>query len=166
MAFDALYRELNPSLLRYLFRLTADDDAAADVAQEAFVRLLRRPELRGDDARIWLFTVATNLARDRGRTITRRRRILEETPPTHPPPRRPDAEAERAEVIARVRAALAELTERERQLLLMRQEGFRYDEIAQAVGVAPGSVGTLVARALKRFGSIYREDGEDHDARQ
>jgi RNA polymerase sigma-70 factor (ECF subfamily) len=164
MVFDSLYRELKPALLRYLCRLTSDGDAAEDVAQEAFVRLLRRPELKGDDARIWLFTVATNLARDRGRTLTRRKRLLEATPPAPTPAPRPDVEAERAETIASVRAALAELTDRDRQLLLMREEGFRYDEIAAAVGVAPGSVGTLVSRALKRFGAIYREDAEGRNA--
>jgi DNA-directed RNA polymerase specialized sigma24 family protein len=33
----------------------------------------------------------------------------------------------------------------------MREEGFKYDEIARVVGVAPASVGTLIARALKKF---------------
>ncbi len=36
-------------------------------------------------------------------------------------------------------------------MLLMREEGFRYSEIAKVIDVAPGSVGTLLARALKRF---------------
>jgi RNA polymerase sigma-70 factor (ECF subfamily) len=164
-AFEALYRELNPSLLRYLGRLTGDEDAAEDVAQEAFVRLLRRPELRGEDARVWLFTVATNLVRDRSRSITRRRRLLEANPLLPASLGRPDEEAERSAEIARVRAALAQLAERDRQLLLMREEGFSYAEIARAVEVAPGSVGTLIARALKRFGSVYRVDREVPDAR-
>jgi DNA-directed RNA polymerase specialized sigma24 family protein len=47
----------------------------------------------------------------------------------------------------------------------MREEGFSYAEIARAVEVAPGSVGTLIARALKRFGSVYRVDREVPDAR-
>jgi RNA polymerase sigma-70 factor (ECF subfamily) len=40
-------------------------------------------------------------------------------------------------------------------ILLMREEGFRYEEIARAVGVAPGSVGTLLARATRRFVQVY-----------
>ena len=65
-SFSTLYRTLQPPLVRYLGRLTGDADAAEDVAQEAFMRLLQRPELTDDAARLWLFTVATNLVRDRG----------------------------------------------------------------------------------------------------
>ena len=52
--------------------------------------------------------------------------------------------------------AMDELPERDRHLLLMREEGFSYQEIAAAIGVAPGSVGTLIARAIKRFTAVYR----------
>ncbi|HLL82211.1 MAG TPA: sigma factor, partial [Longimicrobium sp.] len=64
--YDALFRRVYPSLFRYLHRLTGDTDAADDMAQEAFVRLLGR-KLPEDEARLWLFTVATNLFRDRTR---------------------------------------------------------------------------------------------------
>jgi RNA polymerase sigma-70 factor, ECF subfamily len=63
-----------------------------------------------------------------------------------------------------VRAALEEVPERDRTLLLMREEGFKYDEIARIVGVAPGSVGTLLARALNRFADVYRKLNEVEDA--
>jgi RNA polymerase sigma-70 factor, ECF subfamily len=161
--FDALYAEIHPPLLRYLDRLLGDRDAAEDVAQEAFVRLLRRPELRGDDARLWLFTVATNLVRDRGRTATRRQRLLAAWPLRPSTGPLPDEELERREAVETVRAALGRVPERDRQLLLMREEGFRYEEIARAVGVAPGSVGTLIARALKRFAEVYGPDEGDDD---
>lgn len=155
--FDALYQRLQPSLWRYAHRMVGDSDTADDVVQEAFVRLLRRPDLEGEDARLWLFTVTTNLIRDRGRTTTRRRRILEEGKLDVP---RPTAEAvslERDQKIAAVRAALEQLPERDQQMLLMREEGFRYHEIAAAAGVAPGSVGTLIARAVKRFTQVYSQ---------
>ena len=38
----------------------------------------------------------------------------------------------------------------------MREEGFTYQEIAETVGVAPGSVGTLIARAVRRFTEVYK----------
>lgn len=152
--FDALFRRLYPSLHRYAHRMTGDPDAADDIAQEAFVRLLGRP-LPEDEARLWLFTVATNLFRDRARTGKRRERLLAAGPPPFSPLPRPDEEAERSDDVRRVREALARLAPRERQMLLMREEGFRYDEIARAAGVAPGSVGTLLARALKRFAAAY-----------
>ncbi len=153
--FERLYERLQPSLWRYVHRLLGDEDAADDVVQEAFVRLLSRADLQGDAARMWIFTVATNLVRDRGRTTARRRRILEAEPVESPAPPRADEELERRQRVARVREALAEIPERDRQLLMMREEGFRYDEIARVIGVAPGSVGTLIARAARKFTKVY-----------
>lgn len=156
--FEALYDRLHPQLLRYLDRLVGDPDTAEDLAQEAFVRLLRRPDLRGDDARLWIFTVATNLVRDRGRAATRRQRLLAADPPEHTREPLPDEDLERAERIRSVRNALDLLPERDRLMLLMREEGFRYSEIAEALNVSASSVGTLIARALKRFTEVYRPD--------
>lgn len=162
--FGELYERLQPSLLRYLERLTGDPDTAQDVSQEAFLRLLRRTDLSGDDARLWIFTVATNLVRDHGRSVARRHRLLTARPVLPSSPSAPDVEAERREQVTRVRAALRHLSDRDQQLLLMREEGFRYQEMAEAVGVAPGSVGTLIARALKKFEAVYRSDNEHDDA--
>ncbi len=63
---------------------------------------------------------------------------------------------EQGERIAAVHATLRKLSARDQQMLLMRQEGFSYAEIAGAVGVAPGSVGTLLVRALEKFAQHYR----------
>jgi RNA polymerase sigma-70 factor, ECF subfamily len=153
--FNALYERVQPSLWRYAHRLLGDGDATDDVVQEAFVRLLARPDLRGNRARLWLFTVATNLVRDRGRTRVRRGRLLSARPVTPDPPPPPSDRVERAEQVEAVRAALDRIPERDRQLLLMREEGFSYQEIAEAVGVAPTSVGTLISRAVKRFTEVY-----------
>ncbi len=155
--FEAVFARLYPSLFRYLNRMTGDADVAADIAQEAFVRLLRQP-IPDADARRWLFTVATNLVRDWARSAERQRRLLQESygGPTRLAP--PDEAVERAERIQAVRAALAKLAPRDREILLMREEGFRYAEIAEVVGVAPSSVGTLLARALRRFSAVYREE--------
>lgn len=62
-----LFEELYDSLHRYVYRLTGDGDAADDVAQEAFVRLLRVAPSMPKAPRPWLFRVATNLVRDRAR---------------------------------------------------------------------------------------------------
>ncbi|HKJ92503.1 MAG TPA: sigma-70 family RNA polymerase sigma factor [Longimicrobiales bacterium] len=161
MDIDVLFQDLYPALYRYLHRLTGDADEAEDVAQESFVRLLRQ-SLPEEEARPWLFTVATNLVRDRARKRQRHLRLSDSVPgPTRE--ERPDVSAERADRIQRVRAALAEVPERDRMLLMMREEGFKYDEIARIIGVAPGSVGTLLSRALRRFADVYREQNEVED---
>jgi RNA polymerase sigma-70 factor (ECF subfamily) len=152
---ERLFHRLYPPLFRYLHRLTGDADAADDAAQEAFVRLTSQA-LPEDEVRPWLFTVATNLVRDRARKSERHRRLQEHVPTGFQAPA-PDVSAERNERIARVRRALDGIPERDRTMLLMREEGFSYDEIARAVAVAPGSVGTLLARSAKRFEKAYIE---------
>ncbi len=149
--FDALFDALYPSLFRYCNRLTGDRDQAEDLAQEAFFRLLDRG-VEGTEAglRSWLFMVATNLVRDRSRTRETRRRILAGFPPPEATPG-PDHDLDRAEEIRRVRKALEILSPRDREMLLLRQEGFSYREIAEVAGVSHRSVGTILARALQRF---------------
>jgi RNA polymerase sigma factor (sigma-70 family) len=152
--FQAAYADLYEPLVRYLQRFTGEAAVAEDLAQEAFLRLLRQ-DLPDHEVKAWIYTVATNLAVDHKRKWDRRRTLLVIHRPA--PQRRPDPEeaAGRSQEIARVRAALDELRPRDRQMLLMREEGFRYAEIAEAVGVLPRSVGTLVSRALKRFKKAY-----------
>ena len=157
--FQAVYRELYPSLARYVHRFTGDADAAADIVQDSFLRLLEH-DLPRDEVRPWIFVVATNLARDRIRKRERRRRLLVANPEPGRTADTPQEDLERQERIASVRRALNRLSERDRQMLLMREEGFRYKEIAAAVGVRSTSVGALVARALKRFSAAYVAVGE------
>lgn len=152
--YDALFRDVYPGLFRYVHRMTGDTDVAEDLAQESFVRLLGR-DMPECEARLWLFTVATNLFRDRARTTRRRERLLAATPPKPSSPPSPLEELERERKVAGVRKALDRLPERDRQMLLMREEGFRYEEIARVAQVAPGSVGTLLARATRRFLAVY-----------
>ena len=72
-----------------------------------------------------------------------------------PPILDPEAEVVRSEEQGQVQAAIATLPERQGQLLLLRHAGLSYAEIAAALEVAPGSVGTLLARAEKAFVAAY-----------
>ena len=157
--FQAVYRELYPSLSRYVHRFTGDADAAADIVQDSFLRLLEH-DLPREEARPWIFVVAMNLARDRVRSKDRRRRLLVANQEKRSAASSPLEDLERTERIELVRKALERLSERDRQMLLMREEGFRYTEIAEAVGVRSTSVGALVARALKKFSAAYGAVGE------
>ena len=165
MDFETTFDELHPGLFRYCHRLTGDPDVADDVAQEAFVRLYDHG-VEGDEhgIRAWLFRTATHLVRDRYRVDENRRRLLEANPVQPAAFERPDRGVQREEAVARVRAALDGLNERERSMLLARYEGFSYREIAEAFDVAPGSVGTLLARAERRFVSVYEPAKENDDA--
>ncbi len=157
----ALFAAHHAPLLRYLTRLTGDRDRAADAAQEAFVRLIDRPPADASEPRAWLFTVATNVVREGGRTRARRERLLADAPGRAPLADAPgDAHAllEAGDRRAAVRAALGALSDKERTALLMREEGFAHREIAAALGTTTGSVGTLLARALAKLAALLPLD--------
>ncbi len=162
MDFEFIYREHSVPLLRFLTRFTGDRDIAADVVQEAFIRMVERPP-RTDNLRPWLFKVAMNLARGSGRTRSRRLRLLDGEPPAtfvSAAPVDAHTQLEVKEQRQIVRAALGKLPERDRTILLMKAEGFSLQEIAQVIGTSPGSVGTLAARALERLARELRLDDE------
>lgn len=156
MSFDLteLYHEYYASLVRMVYRRTGDRDRAEDIAQETFARAVTAPP---DNPRPWLFAVALNLIREDGRRSVRQGRRLQllkaESPETAP---MPDSEFDRAERTAAVRAALDQLTERDREALLLKAEGFDYDEIAATLGLAKGAIGTTLARARRRLVEAYR----------
>ena len=111
--------------------------------------------------RAWLYRVATNLAYNALRSQHRRTRredvVIEQTLSTGSGEPDPAAAAERADERAAVRSALAALPERQAQLLLMRHAGLSYRELAEAIDIAPSSVGTSLARAEAAFEKVYHE---------
>lgn len=158
-----LFEEHHHALCRYLLRFTGDAELAADAAQEAFVRLLEKPPRAGSE-RAWLFRVGTNVARESGRTQSRRWLLLlgaSKRAPHSDPPLGPDVALESGERRERVQQALLELSGKERMALLMREEGFSQREIAEAVGTTTKSVGTLIARALDKLAPRLGLDPED-----
>ena len=159
----ALFDAHHAALFRYLVRLTGDTDLAHDAAQEAFVRLVTTPP-RNEHPRAWLFTVATNVVRAWSNTRQRRHSLLSgagERLPLGDPLPDPEQHAMAAATRAAVRDALQSLNERERTILLMREEGFTHREIAEATGTTTASVGTMIARALDRLAAVLPLDVDD-----
>jgi RNA polymerase sigma factor (sigma-70 family) len=162
-----VYREHYRSLVRFLYRRIGDPARAEDLAQEAFVRAL---EHQPEKPRAWLFTVAANLARDEGRRTAVRRKhltLIKSEAEARPPEPGPEVALERREAVMKVRAALERLTERDREALLLWEEGFNYDEIAGVLGLSRGSMGTTLARARARLAAAYEaieNEGSGEDA--
>jgi RNA polymerase sigma-70 factor (ECF subfamily) len=158
-AFTLLFEERFPMLYRYLQRLCGDSGFADDLAQDSFVRLYRRGSMPADPA-AWLVTVANNLFRDERRNVQRRTRLLE----LHGHEERGELDAPAADApmlaeerVLAVRDALEGLTPRDHRLLLLRHEGYSYREIAEALNLAPGSIGTLLIRATAAFIKAYQD---------
>jgi RNA polymerase sigma-70 factor (ECF subfamily) len=160
MDLRALFVEHHEGLFRYLERMTGDAEVAADAVQETFLKLAESPPPDPTHIGAWIYTVATNQVRETLRTQRRRRELLEvsshRVPVANPGPD-PAASAERREARKAVELILAGLTERERTILLMREEGFKHREIAAAVGTTTKSVGTLITRALRKAAKLIEE---------
>ena len=165
-AFAQFFNDVYPALRAYCLRLTGDGDLSSDLAQEAFVRLAKH-DVQGEEPalRVWLYKVATHLVRDRYRVETNRARLLAENPIFDDRTDAPDKELERRETARHVQEVLTALQPRDREMLLMRHGGFSYREIGEALDVAPASVGTLLARAQRRFANGLRGTPlDDRDA--
>ncbi|NNM33947.1 MAG: sigma-70 family RNA polymerase sigma factor [Gemmatimonadetes bacterium] len=157
--FRAFFDDQFASLHRYLARFTGDPEVAGELAQEAFIRLYRRRG-RPDQPRAWLFTVAMNLARNAKTKASRQRRLLTLERSTHvlsDPPGAPGTTCGSASTRVRVKRALAALSGRDRQLLLLRAEGYSYKDLAAALELNEASVGTLLSRAKAAFKDAYQE---------
>jgi len=162
MTVEQLFEEHYEALVRYLTRFTRDSDVSADLAQEAFIRYVER-EHDNSSPRAWLYTVATNLARDHVRVWNRRLVLLSENPDDTPmgegsTPADEAMEVDETRLL--VRQALDKLSLRERTLLLMREEGFSHEEMAKATGTTTKSVGTMLVRALKKLSQLLEPDKE------
>lgn len=160
--FVELFDRHFPRLFRYLDRLAGDPELAADLAQDAFVRLHERGSMP-DAPQAWLVTVAMNLFRNSRSMRSRRARLMTAARAESvlaDPPRSPAEATAGADERSRVRAALQRLPQREREMLLLHAEGYRYREIALALGLNEVSVGTLLARAKQAFRQAFAEGGD------
>lgn len=164
--WEAIYETTWDDLVRFLDRKVWDPERARDLAQEAFVRALST-DAELENPRGWLFTVAGNLARDEARTVGRRREHLqlirgEEEVRVEDPRETEELELERRR--AAVRAALEELSERDREILLLWDAGLSYNEIAAETGLSQGAIGTTLARARRRLVEAHEARTEGRDA--
>jgi RNA polymerase sigma-70 factor (ECF subfamily) len=151
--FESLFQEHWGRICRLLLGLVGDRAEAEDLALEAFWRLYQRPPAQAQNLPGWLYRVATNLGYNALRAQKRRGRyetaVLSEAAPD------PAQQAEAAEQQRRVRRALAEISPRSARLLALRYSGLSYAEVAAALKLSPGSVGTLLARAEAEFRQKY-----------
>jgi RNA polymerase sigma-70 factor (ECF subfamily) len=145
--FQRLYDAHAGPILGYLAAVAGKKDVAEDLVQETFVRLLTRPLPPMDDAgtRRYLFRIATNLLRDRWRSGDATP-YAEPAEPSH---------ADDLDTPIAVRAALARLKPRERELLwLAYVEGMDHAEIAAATGLQRLSVRIALYRARRKAAEL------------
>ncbi len=164
-SFELLFYRHYDRVYGLLFRLLGNRDEAEDITQEVFLKLYRQPLSGKKDHNVggWLYRVATNMAynhiRSRNRRWRRNRWLLpDETDSSDDPSKQAALE----EAKASVRAALSQLTRRQTQLLVLREMGMSYAELAEVCEVSPGSIGTMLARAAEAFRQVYQEESDSH----
>jgi RNA polymerase sigma factor (sigma-70 family) len=156
-SFGTLFERHGKAIYNYCFRRTADWSAAEDLTSVVFLEAWRKRKevrLQGDSLLPWLYGVATNVLRNRSRSLRRYRAALERVPR--------GVEADFADDVAgrldderQMRAVL----EAVRQLPTREQDVFAlcawselsYEEAAVALGVPLGTVRSRLARARARL---------------
>jgi RNA polymerase sigma-70 factor (ECF subfamily) len=143
-----------PALRRYARALTHNADTADDLVQDTLVRALRSEHLfHGGELRSWLYTILTNLNRNRLRSLARRPTLMPIGDNDAPDASGPEAGGRDIE------RALAGLVEDQRAaLLLVVLEGLSYREVAEVQGVPIGTVMSRLARARLQIKAYL--DGE------
>lgn len=153
IAFRPSVEAMIPALRRYARALARDPDIADDLVQDTLVRALRSEKLFvGGDLRSWLYTILTNLNRNRRRSLARQPQF---TPLVENAPDASGTEAEGRDISR----ALATLQHDQRAvLLLVMLEGMSYREVADIQGVPIGTVMSRLARARAHVKTVL--DGE------
>ena len=164
--FDRLVAAHQDGVYGFALHLTGDADEAADVAQEAFIRLWQKGETVADPAvRGWLFSTARHVAIDRfrkggrlsgkpgGRCVPETEALWETTADDGPSPHE---SAEAGDAHAQAFAALATLRDPFRSLVLLRDvHGLSYDEVGQALGLPLTSVKVYLHRARRMLREAF-----------
>jgi len=171
-SFAELVRRHKDPITNYLYRYTGDYRTAEDLAQEAFLRVFRKIPEYNASAKFstWLYTIATNLAKDEFKRRARHPAVpLEQQRPgadtsqivTAAPPAsglRPEEDSSRAELRVLVHESLDALDPEAKEILVLREvQGLAYDEIAGILGVPVGTVKSRINRARLAFKDLFQQ---------
>ncbi len=162
-ALDHLIRRHQQQVFAVALRMLGDRDEAQDVAQDVFVRAYQGLGGFRQEAKLstWLIAITMNLCRNRRRWWARRRRVIVaslDEPLEHgegtlghqveDPAPRPSAVAQSRERQQQLAAALAQLDEPSRAVVVLRDvQGYAYEEIAQVLEIPVGTVRSRLSRA-------------------
>ncbi|HEX6480411.1 MAG TPA: RNA polymerase sigma factor [Ktedonobacteraceae bacterium] len=162
VALAALVTRHHAPLLGYLYRLVGGDrPLAEDLVQETLLHVLRQRTYRSNRPfKPWLYTIATNLARDHFKSAAVHQRWRggdeeEALLQLDDSAAGPEEHALAAEQGSEVRAALAQLSEEYRIVLLLRfYQGFSLQEIAETLHIPLGTVKSRLSVGIHRLRSV------------
>ena len=153
-AYGVLVREYQRPVYNLMLRMTGDEDTAADLAQDAFVRAYERLASFNQRRRFfpWLYTLALNVARDWGRREGRDRHVFVEDAAVLVREQdrldEPKAVNDRLDG-AKAFAAMMELDSKYREALILRyRHDFSMQEIAETLGIGISAAKMRLSRGL------------------
>jgi RNA polymerase sigma-70 factor (ECF subfamily) len=167
-AFDELVRRYQNRLLNFVYRTTGDRERAEDLVQEVFVRVYRHIH-RFDRSRkfsTWIYTIASNLAKNELRNRSRNPLVLFQTIRRNwedddrplqfeDPGSRPDDLFRKRQLREVVEEAVQKLPAHHRNVFVLRElEGKSYEEIAEITSTNLGTVKSRLNRARNAFASL------------
>jgi RNA polymerase sigma-70 factor (ECF subfamily) len=147
---DEQWRALLPALRRFALSLTRDPSSADDLVQACAERALTRWESRDPSASLksWLFAILYRHFLDSHRRATRLKRLMQ----LFTVDENFEPSAEQSLVASASLATFSRLSEDHRAILLMITiEGLSYQEAAQVLGIAPGTVMSRLSRARHAY---------------
>ena len=159
-----LFETMRESVYRYLVMVFGNPSEAEEITQEVFLRLLRRLQSGHivDHVRPWIFRVAHNLAVD-----TQKGRKYESSLDADgweecyqsrlDPDPNPEMRVLQQESVEQLEAALAQLSCQQRQCLILRAQGFRYEEIAKILRITSSNVAQSLRRGIKKVAALNHE---------
>ena len=155
-AFERVFREHSEFIYRTAYRVTGNPEDAEDVLQTLFVRLLHaeRPKHFERNARAYLYRAAVNLSLNVIRN--RSRIILADTSDYEGPASRTASRGE-TEIRSRLSVALAELSPKAAEILILRHvHGYTDSEIAKLLGTSRGTIAVSLFRSRSRLRKSLR----------
>jgi RNA polymerase sigma-70 factor, ECF subfamily len=164
-AFACLFRDIQPTLLRYLHVITPE---AEDVAGDTWLQVVKGlPRFRGGEEafRAWLFTIARHRAVDAGRSRSRRADVPLTLAEGAEQPLAPDAAELALEAISTrsVMVLIKSLPREHAEIIMLRVvAGLEAADVAQIVGKTPGAVRVTAHRALRRLADLAERAGVTH----
>ena len=156
LEIERIFSEHYARLAKLIAKLTRDPARAEEIAVEVCLRWSVNRKAQGEHAERWLYRAAMQMSLNELRQQMRQSRYerlvcwIRRTPT---PEQLLNARREQE----RVRFLLTVLDPRQAELLVLRNEGFSYDEIAATLHLNPASVGTLLSRAQQAFRKEYTQ---------
>ncbi len=166
-AFAPLHREIAPRLFGFLLRLSGNRTVADELTQETFARIhrARGSFAEGAAALPWAYTIARNTFLDDRRKRMTGSGVVNDGDLAEAQPdvagESPERKLEAKETMARVRAALANMSVPQREaFVLVRFEGLSLRDAAAILGTTEASVKARAFRAYEVLREVMQQGGE------